>query len=197
MGRLHQWAIHPAATWEQGPETFLGAGRRRTDCHKKAQGAMEGWRTKKQHIVSKASSTIFPARWIVGTFAFPGNNYAIFSFFIIQFVTGCLRRLSTIGFKQIWPQTLLHMWFRTSGPAEAAFNACQQRVSSCFHPCIRCPSARRKQIQTRKLQPYLYALHLLGGAGRRDVVPLEAEHSALLVAHSRHRRAASIGTSHP
>ena len=96
----HGETIHSAATWVHGPETSLGASRKRMDCHKKAQGPIEGWRTKKQHIVSKESSTIFPARWIVGTLLFQGITMLFLGFFIIQFVTGCLRRLSTIGFKQ-------------------------------------------------------------------------------------------------
>lgn len=46
------------------------------------------------------SSATFPAHWIVGIGAFAGTSTAIFNIFIIQFVTSCLGRLSTISFKQ-------------------------------------------------------------------------------------------------
>ena len=56
-------------------------------------------RTENQHFVSKKFSN-FPSSLNCGNSAFPGNKYAIFNIFIIQFVTGCLMRVSTISFKQ-------------------------------------------------------------------------------------------------
>lgn len=61
--------------------------------------AEEHTHRKRAHCVQRKFSN-FPSSLDCGNFAFPGNNYAIFSIFIIQFVTGCLRRLSTISFKQ-------------------------------------------------------------------------------------------------
>lgn len=98
-------------------------------------------RTENQHFVSKKFSN-FPSSLNCGNSAFPGNKYAIFNIFIIQFVTGCLMRVSTISFKQnpttntsphvtwnICPVRVLS----TSGEGWSAFDS--------YSPKILCPTS--------------------------------------------------------
>lgn len=65
---------------------LLGAGRRRKGHKKKCQephGRLKNIHTqKKEHVVSKESSTFFPAHWIVGTLLFQGITM-LFSAFLL------------------------------------------------------------------------------------------------------------------
>ena len=98
-------------------------------------------RTENQHFVSKKFSN-FPSSLNCGNSAFPGNKYAIFNIFIIQFVTGCLMRVSTISFKQN-PTT-------NTSP-HVTWNICPARVPSIsgeswsafdsYSPKILCPTS--------------------------------------------------------
>lgn len=102
-------ALHGAGCWSVQLllgrlEAWLPRAHKKRKGHKeKAQRPTEGWRTymhrKRTHCVQRKFNN-FPISLDCGNSAFPGNNYAIFSIFIIQFVTGCLRGLSTISFKQ-------------------------------------------------------------------------------------------------
>lgn len=89
LGRLETW--------------LLGAGRRKKGHKKKSRethGRMKNTHKKKRARCIQRKFNNFPSSLDCGNFAFPGNNYAILSIFIIQFVTSCLGRPSTISFKQ-------------------------------------------------------------------------------------------------
>lgn len=81
-----QWPAELLLGLERVEPWLLGAGRRRRVVRTNAQSLkLKSTRMKKkEHIMSKESSTIFPAHWIVGTLLFQGIILLFLAFLLFS-----------------------------------------------------------------------------------------------------------------